>query len=215
MIHPDTELRFISPEVGSGVFATKLIPRGTVVWVLCRLDKVMTPAEVEAMPPAYQPLFERFSYVDGDGNYILCWDFGRNVNHSCDPTMVGVGTDIEMAARDIQPGEEITCEYGGLNLTGRLKCYCGSPKCRGTISGDDVLNHWQAWDDRVADSLKYAPQVAQPLLGYARNPALFWAWVHGTEKLPSNRAYHAGGTSIAEDVSNRPWALRGRIAGGK
>ncbi len=215
MIHPDTELRFISPEVGHGVFATKPIPRGTVVWVLCKLDKVMTAAEVEALPPAYQPIVERFAYVDDAGEYVLCWDHGRNMNHSCDPATLGVGPDIEMAVRDIQPGEEITCEYGGLNLTGRLKCYCGSPKCRGTISGDDVLQHWQTWDQRVAECLKHAPQVAQPMLGFARNTQSFWAWVHGTDKLPSHRAYHAGGTSIADDVSNRPWALRGRIAGGK
>ncbi|MBM3507261.1 MAG: SET domain-containing protein-lysine N-methyltransferase [Alphaproteobacteria bacterium] len=215
MIHPDTELRFISPEVGFGVFATKPIPRGTVVWVLCRLDKVMSVAEVDALPPAYQPIIERYAYVDSHGDYVLCWDIGRNVNHSCDPTLMGVGHDFEMAVRDIQPGEEITCEYGGLNLSGRLKCYCGSPQCRGSVSGDDVLHHWQAWDARVADSLKYAPQVVQPILGYARNPNQFWAWVHGTEQLPSNREYHAGGTSIADDVSSRPWALRGRLAGGE
>jgi hypothetical protein len=29
VIHPDTELRFVSDEIGYGVFATALIPRGT------------------------------------------------------------------------------------------------------------------------------------------------------------------------------------------
>lgn len=33
MIHPDTELRFINPEIGYGVFATQFIPRGTITWV--------------------------------------------------------------------------------------------------------------------------------------------------------------------------------------
>ena len=39
MIHPDTELRFISPEIGFGVFATKLIPQGTITWPSIRSTK--------------------------------------------------------------------------------------------------------------------------------------------------------------------------------
>ena len=215
MMHPDTELRFISPEVGFGVFATKPIPMGTVTWVLCRFDHVFTPAEVEALPAAYQPHVERYAYVDAQGNYVLCWDLARNVNHSCAPAMLGVGYDHEIAVRDIAAGEQITCEYGGLNLSGRLRCLCGAPACRGTISGEDVLHLWQGWDVQVANALKRASDVAQPLLGYARNPQQLWGWVHGTDPVPSHRAYHAGESSSADDVSGRPWALRSRSTGGK
>jgi len=37
MIHPHTELRFISEQVGHGVLATQIIPRGTMVYVKDRL----------------------------------------------------------------------------------------------------------------------------------------------------------------------------------
>ena len=30
MIHPDSELRFINPIIGYGLFATSVIPRGTL-----------------------------------------------------------------------------------------------------------------------------------------------------------------------------------------
>ena len=33
MIHPHSELRFFSPEVGWGVYATRFIPKGTITWV--------------------------------------------------------------------------------------------------------------------------------------------------------------------------------------
>ena len=44
MIHTDTELRFVSPEMGFGVFATKLIPRGTLTWVRDDLDRGVAEA---------------------------------------------------------------------------------------------------------------------------------------------------------------------------
>ncbi len=212
MMHPDTELRFISPEVGHGVYATAPIAKGTVVWVLCRFDRVFTPAEVDALPAAYQPLVERYAYVDQFGDYILCWDNARSINHSCDFNMIGVGHDFEVATRDIQAGEQITCEYGGLNLSGRLRCRCGSPKCRGVITGEDALRLWKEWDGIVRDSLDVAVDVPQPLLGFARDPQQFWGWVHGVEPVPSHREFHSGGEASADDVSERPWARPRRVS---
>ena len=49
-----------------------------------------------------------------------------------------------------QRGEQITCEYGGLNLTTELDCRCGAPACRGTIGGEDVLLLWPELDARTA-----------------------------------------------------------------
>ena len=38
MIHPDTKLRHLSPDIGYEVIATCSIPSGTLVWVRDRLD---------------------------------------------------------------------------------------------------------------------------------------------------------------------------------
>ena len=119
---------------------------------------------------------------------------------------------VVLACRDIAKGEQITCEYGGLNLSGRLRCRCGSPKCRGVITGEDTLRLWKEWDDIVRDSLNAAPKVPQPLLGYARDPQQFWRWVQGTEQVPSHREYHSGGEASADDVSERPWARPRRVS---
>ena len=192
MIHPATELRFISPDIGYGVFAREPIASGTIVWALCSLDMIFTAAEVAAFSPAYQPIFDHYAYTDGAGRVILCWDHGRFVNHSCDPAILSVGGDFEMAVRDIAAGEEITCEYGNLNLTEPMECQCGAVGCRGVIHGDDVLRLWPELDRRVAELLPQARAVPQPLLEFARDSASFWNWIEGRAPLPSYREYYAG-----------------------
>lgn len=58
MIHPKTELRFISKEVGYGVFATDFIPAGTITWVLDKLDREFLPEEFFAMDLVYQNIID-------------------------------------------------------------------------------------------------------------------------------------------------------------
>ncbi|MCB0425649.1 MAG: SET domain-containing protein, partial [Mangrovimonas sp.] len=82
MIHPDTELSFISKEVGYGVVATKHIPAGTITWVLDKLDREFSPEHLETLEPVYQEILNTYTYRNNKGNYILCWDHGRYVNHS-------------------------------------------------------------------------------------------------------------------------------------
>ena len=52
MIHPDTELRFINREIGFGVVATRLIRRGTIIWVRDELDQVLPPPSWPDSPPS-------------------------------------------------------------------------------------------------------------------------------------------------------------------
>ena len=43
LVHPDSELRFVNPVIGHGLFATRLIPKGTITWVGDDLDQFITP----------------------------------------------------------------------------------------------------------------------------------------------------------------------------
>ncbi len=192
MIHPDTELRFVSPAVGFGVFATAAIPRGTLLWVACHFDRVLTATEVDGMGADYRAVLERYAYVDSAGDYNLCWDLARRLNHSCEPSMRGLGQQFDIAVRDIAAGEQITCEYGVLNLSGSLRCACGAPTCRGTVRGDDAMRLWDAWDAEILASLPRARHVPQPLLPFARAAVPFWRWADGSEPCPSTRLDYAG-----------------------
>lgn len=195
MIHPGSELRFISPAVGYGVFATEYIPRGTFLWVLDHFDRILTAAEVGALQPMLRTVVDRYAYQAADGNFVFCWDFGRYMNHSCKPTSRGVGDAFEVAVRDIAPGEELTCEYGTLNLFEPMTCYCGASNCRGTIRRDDSERHFERWDEEASSAFALSHTVAQPLLPYARLGArdlpLVEAMQGGRGALvPSARDFH-------------------------
>lgn len=189
MIHPNTELRFINEEIGYGVFATQFIPRGTITWALDKLDQVLPPEKVAALPPIYQENLERYSYIDPSGNYVLCWDLGRYMNHSCNPQSRGIGYVFELAVRDIHPGEELTCDYAQLNITTSFQCQCGA-SCRGTISPDDILHYWQTWDIEYAEAFSRITTVPQPLWSIAiegnqKDKIIIEAIFDKTVKLPS------------------------------
>lgn len=59
------------------------------------------------------------------------------INHCCDPnirTLVTKGHILYMTKRDIRKGEELTVDYHFSKDIEKIPCYCGSPKCRGTIN---------------------------------------------------------------------------------
>jgi len=163
MIHPDTELRFANPQIGYGVFATRVIPRGTITWVRDRLDQAFTPAAIAQLPPVYHNTVLKYSFIDGSGRFVLCWDHARFVNHSCNPTCRSAGYDFEVAVRDIAPGEELTDDYGSLNLEYDFDCSCGLRECRRRIRPDDLLSFADNWDRIVAEPFRLIPTVNQPL----------------------------------------------------
>src|SRR3954462_14155227 len=126
MVHPDTELRYVNDEIGWGVFATRMIPRGTVIWALDALDQIFTAKQIESMPAYAREMLDKYSYVDGRGRNILCWDHARFFNHSCNANCLSLGYDFEVAIRDVAVGEELTDDYGALNPTEPFPCRCGT-----------------------------------------------------------------------------------------
>jgi len=167
MIYPGTYLRLINERTGYGVFTATFIPRGTVVWMHDELDQVISPARVSALPSFLRQQVERYGYVNEDGDLVLCWDHGRYINHSCEPTTAGVGTVLEIARRDIQPGEELTCEYGEL-VVERFECACGTPSCRGMRGMKAPHELSRRWDRDASEAFAWALMVPQPVLAAAR-----------------------------------------------
>lgn len=163
MIHPDSELRFINPIIGYGLFATKFVPKGTITWVCDPLDQVIPAASAAEFRGLAKQALEKYSYLNGKGDRILCWDHARYVNHSCNPTCLAAGFDFEIAVRDIFPGDEITDDYGTLNLEAEMICHCGDPGCRRVLRPDDFLTYGRRWDAIVAEAFFQLRNVEQPL----------------------------------------------------
>jgi hypothetical protein len=203
MIHPHTELRFISEEIGYGAVATRFIPRGTITWVRDAFDQKFTTAQVERMEPLYRDIVAKYCFVDAKGDFILCWDLARYVNHSCTPTCLSAGYDFELAIRDIHPGEELTDDYGSLNLEYDFACRCGTAACRGTILPGDLLRYADAWDQLVADPFRLIPTVSQPLWHLVREKEVVEAVLANNLPIASCRSNYCSGLvpAVAEPMA--------------
>lgn len=170
MLHPDTRLHVFDRSIGQGIRATKNIPKGTVVWVRDALDLVIHESQRRLLPAEILPELDRLGYQDHNGSWILCWDNAKYMNHSCDPTMRGVGPDAMIAIRDIEEGQELTCDYAECNLEHQLPCKCSSKKCRTKITGSDLLHLHRIWQVAVQRAVLWASQVPQPLVPLAIEP---------------------------------------------
>ena len=142
-LHPDVEVR-TSTIQGRGLFALAPIPEGTVV---SRVGgRLVSGAELQAAFDAAardpeHPYIDTIT-VDDDLHLILPPRRPNGYgNHSCDPNLWWTDAYSQAALRDIAAGEELTNDYA--TSTGvaeyRMDCACGSPLCRGAVTGLD----WQ------------------------------------------------------------------------
>jgi uncharacterized protein len=76
-----------------------------------------------------------------DGKWSLDGSRGGNgthyINHCCEPNAYISnirGHILFFALRDIQPGEEITVDYGMTLHPDTKRCHCAAASCRGTIN---------------------------------------------------------------------------------
>lgn len=185
MIHPECELRFINEKIGFGILATKKIPRGTIVWTRCLLDYQFTINQLLQLPSNYYPLFQKYSYLNQTEHFILCWDCARYMNHSCEATVQPLGSEINIAVRDIQAGEQLTFDYATLNYSHDLTCFCETPRCRKSIKTQDTFTYAEEFDDIIQSSLPYIKQVKQPLQSFIRNPSPLNQILNGSLPIPS------------------------------
>ena len=166
MIHPDTEVRYISDAIGYGVFASKDIPEGAIVYVKDSLEMVVTPTDYLMHSDPVKEQIDKYSYIDDQGNKIVSWDFAKYVNHCCNCNTISTGYGFEMAIRAIKKGEQITDEYGIFNLDREMTLECGEPGCRKTIRPDDFDVYYKEWDTKIRTSISKLFEVDQPLMGF-------------------------------------------------
>ena len=136
---PKTEVRSSAIQ-GRGLFAAQPIGRGEIVAV--KGGYVLTTAEWAALEPelgsAEIQLTEDLviAPVQGahrEGSMLF-------TNHSCDPNLAIQGQIVLVAMRDVAPGEELTIDWATTD-DGEyaLDCRCGSPRCRGVVTGKDWM----------------------------------------------------------------------------
>lgn len=130
---------------GSGVFATRLIPRGAriIEYVGERVPHAEADRRYE-----HRPLHDAHTFLfTVDASTVVDAGVGGNesryINHSCEPnceTDIVRGRIWIRARRIIQPGEELSYDYrigrdadDPPDIDAVFRCHCGSKKCRGTM----------------------------------------------------------------------------------
>lgn len=134
---PKTTVR-PSPIHGRGLFAVHPIAKGEIVAV--KGGHVLTGAEWAALEPAMASAEIQISEdlflapvtpAEREGGMLY-------TNHSCDPNLAIQGQIVLVAMRDVAPGEELTIDWATTDDGDHvLQCRCGSPRCRGTVTGKD------------------------------------------------------------------------------
>ncbi len=195
MMHPDTKIEFISDEIGYGVVAEKFIPKGTITWVQDELDQIFTPQQYEDLNSVSKEMMDKYSFRNSKGNFILCWDLAKYVNHSFNANCLSTAYDFEIAVRDIFPGEQLTDDYGYLNVTEPFVAKDEGTE-RKVVYPDDLLRYHPEWDEKIQDAFGSLKSVQQPLLSLV-SPAVQQKIEHiqkGKEKIDSILSlFYSGG----------------------
>ena len=168
MIHPAMELRYINADIGSGLFSREFIPKGTIVFFQDPLDQVILPQQLKQLPVPFQELVDKYGYQDRTGSWILGWDLSIYTNHSCKPTALDTALGFEIAICDIQAGDELTIDYGLLNLNADMPVSCGCKNCRKILHPSDFEQYAPLWDTQIQEALRMVSSVPQPLWDYLR-----------------------------------------------
>lgn len=186
MIHPHTELKFISKEIGHGVVATQFIPAGTITWVLDKLDREFSPLEYKNFEPAYQDILNTYSYRNNKGNFVLCWDLGKYVNHSFNSNCLTTAYDFEIAIRDIQVGEQLTDDYGYLNVSAPFRGIDEGTK-RKVVYPNDLKKYHKIWDKKINSVFFKINTIDQPLKPFLSEQTLekIGRVIEGSEQMES------------------------------
>ncbi|MGE3635789.1 MAG: SET domain-containing protein, partial [Sandaracinaceae bacterium] len=145
----------------------------------------LSPDQVRRIGRAVAPVVEKYTFRNRHGEYVLCWDHGRFINHSCAAISLSPGVDFELAVTDVEPGQEITGDYGALNIDEPFECLCGVPECRGTIFPNDFDRMVPTWDAKLQSAVEHSNEVVQPLLSLIRRPSLLKRWAERPHLLPS------------------------------
>ena len=126
---------------GMGVFARDPIHEGEAVEILG--GDLMTDEEFRA----FQRTARRFNAVQiGEDLHLVerpavTQQRIGSINHACDSNLWLADEVTLVARRDIEAGEELTADYALFSAQPDwvmdMPCHCGSPVCRGVITGND------------------------------------------------------------------------------
>ena len=137
-LSPKCEVHQTPDRGGHTVVAREAIAKGELIVVWS--GTLVSGEELNEMPQTVR----RYSLQVEENQYLVSLSDCEPpdyVNHCCDPNSGLSGQITLVAMRDIKPGEEITYDYAMSDGSpyDEFSCSCGSPHCRGHVSGEDWM----------------------------------------------------------------------------
>lgn len=144
MISTQAPKSYISPKIeirkskihGSGMFAKTSIKKGEIVFIkgghIVSRNELFFSSEINSYLPIDDNYFiGALSKKEEEGIKLF-------VNHCCEPNCGLRGEITFVAMRDIEAGEELTCDYAMIdNEDYKFECTCGAACCRKIVTGFD------------------------------------------------------------------------------
>ena len=157
------------------------------------------------MDDIYKDILDFYTFRNNQGNFVLCWDNGRYVNHSFNSNCLTTAYDFEIAIRDIHPGEQLTDDYGYLNITEPFKPIPEKSR-RKIVYPDDLVKYSKMWDKKLEKSFRQIPHKEQALRSLISNEV--WqkieAIARGKEEMESIlNCYYASQNNVELENENR------------
>jgi hypothetical protein len=164
---------------GKAVYAREVIEPGELIAVWT--GRIVSAQELDELPEEIR----RHTVQVEEGLYLASYgpDEGPDfINHSCEPNAGLDGQIAIVALQRIQPGEEVTIDYAMCDGSpyDEFACECGSPMCRGRVTGEDWRNpvlweryagHFSPYLERRIKALKRRRLRRKRLLVAADNEA--------------------------------------------
>jgi uncharacterized protein len=143
-------------QAGHGAFATEHIDAGEVIAAFG--GRCVSRNELDLLPLDQQSRsiqIEETLYLAGapEPEPADC------VRHSCEPNCGMQGNTIVVALRDIAAGEALTYDFAMSDGSDydEFECGCGSPHCRGKVTGND----WMLPELQLRYRGSFSPYLAQ------------------------------------------------------
>ncbi|MFA7193921.1 MAG: SET domain-containing protein [Candidatus Paceibacterota bacterium] len=116
------------PDAGLGLFADEFIKKGTMTWRFCPgFDQILYEDDMLRLSEPARKEFLKHNYKSLEGDYyVSCGDDERFINHSENPNIVeddstNSSEPFSIASRDINPGEELFCNYYDFDANADMK----------------------------------------------------------------------------------------------
>lgn len=106
------------PNAGNGLYANQDISKGTLIWQLNLIDKIIPVGILIHLSGQERTYLNKYAYKSGE-NLILCSDDAKYINHSINPNLEDYIDpkfgSVTVAKYDIKEGEELLSDYSNFD----------------------------------------------------------------------------------------------------